>query len=72
MLFAAAALALIDIPGYDAEMILRKSMRIAGDACVYTNHNLIIESVDMPAIAAVKIPAVADSVDTGAATATKA
>ena len=43
---SAAALALIDVPDYDADRILRKAMKIAGDACVYTNHNLIVESVD--------------------------
>ncbi|CAM9315471.1 unnamed protein product, partial [Ectocarpus fasciculatus] len=47
----AAALALIDVPDYDADRILRKAMKIAGDACVYTNHNLIVESVDTAPVA---------------------
>jgi ATP-dependent HslUV protease subunit HslV len=28
----------------DAEVIVRKAMKIAGDICVYTNHSLVIES----------------------------
>lgn len=40
-----AARALIDIPDLSAEDILRKSMKIAGDLCVYTNHNVIIETL---------------------------
>eukprot|EP01039_Chlorochromonas_danica_P006720 gene6720-7429_t len=45
----AAALALIDQPGLDAEAIVRKSMKIAGDMDIYTNHNLIVEKIDGPA-----------------------
>jgi len=30
----------------DAEAIVRKSMGIAADICVYTNHSLTIESLD--------------------------
>jgi ATP-dependent HslUV protease subunit HslV len=40
-----AAKALIDIPDLDAEEIIRRSMKIAGDLCVYTNHNIIIETL---------------------------
>ena len=40
----AAALALIDSP-LDAEQIARKGMGIAGDICVYTNRNLVVESL---------------------------
>ncbi len=40
-----AARALIDIEGMDAEAIARKAMKIAGDICVYTNHNLVIEKL---------------------------
>jgi len=29
----------------DAEEIVRRSMRIAADICVYTNANLIVESL---------------------------
>jgi len=39
----AAALALIDVDGYDAEAIVRKAMSIAADICVFTNHNVNIE-----------------------------
>jgi ATP-dependent HslUV protease subunit HslV len=41
----AAARALIDTD-LDAEVIVRKSMGIAADICVYTNHSLTIESLD--------------------------
>ena len=41
----AAARALIDIDGLDAEAIVRRSMKIAGDICIYTNHNITIEKL---------------------------
>lgn len=41
----AAAKALIDVKDYDAEKIVRKSMAIAGDICVFSNHNLTIETI---------------------------
>ena len=41
----AAALALIDIEGMDAEDIARKAMGIAAGIDVYTNTNLIVESL---------------------------
>ena len=41
----AAARALIDVEGLDAEAIARKAMNIAADICVYTNHNLVIEKL---------------------------
>ena len=41
----AAARALIDIDGLDAEAIARKAMGIAADICVYTNDNLVIEKL---------------------------
>ena len=41
----AAARALIDVDGLDAEAIARKAMDIAADICVYTNHNLVIEKL---------------------------
>ncbi len=40
----AAARALLPTP-LDAEEIVRRSMRIAADICVYTNANLILESL---------------------------
>ncbi|TAJ36929.1 MAG: ATP-dependent protease subunit HslV [Reyranella sp.] len=40
-----AARALIDIEGLDAEAVARKSMKIAAEICVYTNHNVIIEKL---------------------------
>lgn len=42
----AAARALINIDGLSAEDIARKAMRIAAGICVYTNDNLIIETLD--------------------------
>jgi ATP-dependent HslUV protease, peptidase subunit HslV len=42
----AAARALADQP-LDAEQIVRKGMQIAGEICVYTNSNLVIESIDI-------------------------
>ena len=41
----AAARALVDTDT-DAEAIVRKAMGIAADICVYTNHNLVIESLE--------------------------
>ena len=41
----AAARALIDIDGLDAEAIARKSMAIAAGICVYTNTTVIVESL---------------------------
>ena len=40
----AAARALMDTD-MDAEAIVRKAMAIAGDICVYTNRNLVIEEI---------------------------
>jgi ATP-dependent HslUV protease, peptidase subunit HslV len=42
-LAAARALADTDI---DAEAMVRKAMKIAGDICVYTNHSLVIEMLE--------------------------
>ncbi len=41
----AAARALIDIESLDAETIARKAMAIAAGICVYTNGNMIVESL---------------------------
>ena len=41
----AAARALSDSK-LSAEKIAEKAMKIAGDICVYTNHSLIVESLD--------------------------
>ncbi|WGF87293.1 ATP-dependent protease subunit HslV [Marinivivus vitaminiproducens] len=42
----AAARALIDIEGLSAEAIARKSMAVAADICVYTNHNVTVEVLE--------------------------
>ncbi|MFN4275994.1 MAG: ATP-dependent protease subunit HslV [Ferrovibrio sp.] len=41
----AAARALIDRPDMDAEQIAKRSLEIAADICVYTNRNIIIETL---------------------------
>ena len=41
----AAARALIDGP-MDSEAIARRSLEIAADICVYTNRNIVVESID--------------------------
>ena len=41
----AAARALLDIEGMSAEQVARRAMQIAGDICVYTNHNVIVETI---------------------------
>ncbi len=41
----AAARALADIDGLDAEAIARKAMTIAAGICIYTNDNIVIESL---------------------------
>ncbi len=40
-----AARALLEIEGLSAEEIARRAMRIAGEICVYTNANVIIETL---------------------------
>jgi ATP-dependent HslUV protease, peptidase subunit HslV len=42
----AAALALMDQPTMKADEIARKAMKIAGDICVYTNHNILVEVLE--------------------------
>jgi len=42
----AAARALIDQDGLDAETIARKAMGIAADICVYTNDQLTVEKIE--------------------------
>ncbi|KYQ88500.1 hypothetical protein DLAC_11215 [Tieghemostelium lacteum] len=42
----AAARALIGVPELEAEDIARRSMKIAADICIYTNHNFIVEVLD--------------------------
>ena len=41
----AAARALYDVEGMDAETIARKAMKIAGELCVFTNDRLTVEEV---------------------------
>ncbi|MEE2694639.1 MAG: ATP-dependent protease subunit HslV [Pseudomonadota bacterium] len=44
----AAARALSTVEGLDANTIATRSMSIAADICIYTNSNIIIESLDAP------------------------
>ncbi len=48
----AAARALFDIDGLEAEAIAAKAMGIAADICIYTNENIVIESLPSGAPAA--------------------
>jgi len=41
----AAARALLTVEGLSAEEVVRRSMKIAGDICVYTNYNVTIEII---------------------------
>ena len=41
----AAALALLRNTDLEARDIVEKALNIAGDICVYTNHNIIIEEL---------------------------
>ncbi|KAM9960969.1 hypothetical protein ACTFIW_010132 [Dictyostelium discoideum] len=41
-----AARALLTVPDLDPEEIARRSMKIAADICIYTNHNFILEVID--------------------------
>lgn len=44
--FSGAARALIDVEGLTAKDIALKSMKIAADKCVYTNHTWICETLN--------------------------
>ena len=45
-LAAARALTSLDEVDLDAETVARKAMAVAGDICIYTNHNIILESLE--------------------------
>ncbi len=42
----AAARALLPVEGIPAEEVCRRAMKIAGDICVYTNGNIVLESLE--------------------------
>ncbi len=42
-----AARALKDVETYTAEMIARKAIEIAAGICIYTNNNIVLESIDL-------------------------
>ena len=41
----AAALALLENTSYSAREIVEKAMKIAGDICIYTNHQVVLEEL---------------------------
>ncbi len=41
----AAARALMDVDGLDAEAIARRAMAIAAGICIYTNDNVVVEKL---------------------------
>jgi len=41
----AAARALVEVEGMDAEAVARKAMKIAADICIYSNENLVVETL---------------------------
>mmetsp|Transcript_25511 Transcript_25511/g.59272 ORF Transcript_25511/g.59272 Transcript_25511/m.59272 type:complete len:237 (-) Transcript_25511:28-738(-) len=43
----AAARALIDLPDLSAEEVAKKSMEVAGEMCIYTNKNFMVETIDI-------------------------
>jgi ATP-dependent HslUV protease subunit HslV len=43
-----AAKALMEVDGLTAEQIVTKSMKIAGDLCIYTNHHTVLEVIEKP------------------------
>ena len=43
----AAAMAYLDGTEFEAEEIVRKSLGIAADICIYTNDNIVIETLDI-------------------------
>jgi len=43
----AAAMALVESTDLSAREIVEKGLKIAGDICIYTNHNLTIEQLDL-------------------------
>ena len=45
----AAARALADRDDLDAEAVARRALEIAADICIYTNHNIVIESLETTA-----------------------
>jgi len=40
-----AARALMTVPDLPAEEVARRAMKIAADICIYTNENLIVETL---------------------------
>jgi len=62
----AAARALIDIDGMDAEAIGRKAMGVASELCIYTNSNYVTETIDLTASAPPTAEATAETADTPA------
>lgn len=52
-----AAMAMMDRDDLEAEDIVLRAMKIAGDICVYTNHNLVVENLTaVPAVVLALVP----------------
>ena len=45
--YCAAAKALLKETNLNAEEIALKSLNIAADICIYTNHNIILEKIEI-------------------------
>ena len=43
----AAAMALMEETELDAEAIVRRSLGIAADICIYTNQNIVLEKLEL-------------------------
>ncbi len=43
----AAAKALFEINGMDADTIAKKALLIASELCIYTNNNIVLEGIDL-------------------------
>ncbi len=48
----AAAMALLQSTDMDARAVVERALKIAGDICIYTNHNVTIEELDAPPLPA--------------------
>ena len=54
---------MIDFPELSAEDVARRSMAVASDMCVHTNHSYIVEKLPRSAVAADEDPNGGDKMD---------
>ena len=45
-------MALLQSTDMDARAVVERALKIAGDICIYTNHNVTIEELDAPPLPA--------------------